>query len=343
MTMPSRLLPLVLAGAAFLASPSLLGAADAVPGFTVCTAAPCAPTSLARAQVPLGEAVVYPAMTYADLQGFRPLTLDLYLPKTRKGPLPVIVLIHGGGWIFGDTRHEGAFADLPKVLAEIAAQGFGVASVEYRFGSEAPFPAALKDVKTAIRWLRANAAEFGLDAGHFVTWGGSAGGQLSAIAATNCGVAALEPDTAPGYGAVLHGPPTSVSDCVQGAVAWYGAYDFTRPIGGPFPIEQHPYFGCKPEGCTKEQLEAPSAAHYLDPGDPPMLLVHGSADKSAPPAQSTHFLELLRAKGIPAELVMIHGADHGFRAPTEAATLEAHRKALAASLAFTRKVAGTAP
>jgi acetyl esterase/lipase len=315
--------------------------AMAVPDFAVCSGASCRKgTALDRAHVPLGkDAIAYPGLTYAALRGFRPLTMDLYLPKTHTRPLPVIVLIHGGGWIFGSPRYEAQFADLPSVLGRIAAQGFAVASVEYRFASEAPFPAALKDVKQSVRWLRAHAAEFGLDPAHFVTWGGSAGGQLSAMVATTCGVAKFEPDSGEGYGAVLGGPATGVSDCVQGGVAWYGAFDLTRPIGGPFPIEQHPYFACKPSGCTKDELENPSAAHYLDAADPPMLLVHGAQDKSAPPAQSEHFLELLKAHGTPAQLVMIPGVDHGFKGPTEAVTRQAHEQALAASLAFTRAIA----
>ncbi|WP_404478081.1 alpha/beta hydrolase fold domain-containing protein [Novosphingobium sp. BL-52-GroH] len=334
-----------LAGGLLLCASPAAAASDTTPAFAICTKAECrAPDSLDRAHVALGkDAVAYPGLRYATLLGFRPLTMDLYLPAKRGGkPLPVIVLIHGGGWLFGNPRSEAGFADLPKLLGEIAAQGFAVASVEYRFASEAPFPAALKDVKTSIRWLRAHSGEFGLDPDRFVTWGGSAGGQLSAIAATTCGVAKFEPDINPkgGWkpGAVLDAPPATVSDCVQGAVAWYGAFDFTQPIGGPFPIGQHPYFACKPEGCTQEELENPSAAHYLDAKDPPMLLVHGDADASAPPAQSRHFLELLKANGIEAELVMVPGADHGFRAATDEATLKAHQQALAASLAFTRKV-----
>lgn len=339
--MPLRVLHRALLAAGLLVGAMPASSAPPAPAFSICTKADCRkPDSLARAHVALGkDAVAYPGLTYASLRGYRPLTMDLYLPKVHKGPLPVIVLIHGGGWIYGSPRAEGAFADLPQLLGDIAAQGFAVASVEYRFASEAPFPAALKDVKTAIRWLRYHANEFDLDAAHFVTWGGSAGGQLSAIAATTCGVAKFEPDEGAGYGAVLGGPPATVSDCVQGAVAWYGAFDFVEPIGGPFPIAQHPYFACKPEGCTRAELEAPSAAHYLDAADPPMLLVHGAADASAPPAQSEHFLALLRAKGIRAKLVMIPGADHGFRAQTDAATLSAHRTALEASLAFTREVA----
>jgi acetyl esterase/lipase len=312
------------------------------PDFSVCIEAACrGRSSLDRAHVDIGRGTIaYPGLTYATLRGYRPLTMDLYRPRRAAGPLPVIVLIHGGGWIYGSPRGEAAFADLPQVLAGIAARGYAVASVSYRLGSEAPFPAALQDVKSAIRWLRAHAQEFGLDPAHVVTWGGSAGGQLSAMAAVTCGVAKFEPATGDAYGAVLGGPDPALSDCVQGAVAWYGAYDFTRPIGGPLPLARHPFFACAPGGCAREQLDNPSAAFYVDTGDPPILLVHGDADKSAPPAQSRHFLEVLRAAGVPAELVMIPGADHGFRADTVAATRKAHESALAASLAFTDRLAG---
>lgn len=282
-----------------------------------------------------------PGLTYARLKGFRPLTLDLYLPPPRfSGPRPVIVVIHGGGWIFGSPRHTGSFADWPATLASIAGQGFVVAAPSYRFASEAPFPAALQDVKSAVRWLRGHAAAFRVDKARFVTWGDSAGGQLSAMMAVTCGVAALEPAGGSGYGAEIRPAAAMESDCVQGAVAWYGAYDFTRPIGGPFPIEQHPYFDCHDKPCAREKLEAASAVHYLDPADPPILLVHGAADRSAPLAQSQHFLGELKAHGISARLEVIPGVDHGFVGTTPAQTLAACQRALALSLDFTNALIG---
>src|SRR6185312_9891884 len=86
-----------------------------------------------------------------------------------------------------------AYLDWPKVLASIAAQGFVVTSVSYRFSKEASSPAAIQDVKAAIRWLRANAAKYHLDPDRGMTWGQSAGGQLAALAAVTCGVKALDP------------------------------------------------------------------------------------------------------------------------------------------------------
>ncbi len=302
------------------------------------------PTSMDGATIALpGGVTGRPAVAYAELRGFRPLTLDLYLPPSsfaQKGPRPVIVIIHGGGWIYGSPRKTAAYADWPAALALIAQQGYVVAAVSYRFGSEAPFPAALQDVKTAIRWLRAHAATYDIDPARFVTWGDSAGGQLSAMAAVTCGVAALEPLTGAAYGADLAPPPASVSDCVQGAVAWYGAYDFKQPIGGPFPIWQHPYFDCHDGACSDDKLKAPSAVNYVDPKDPPMLLLHGTDDKSAPPAQSRAMLAALKAAGVPATLIMIPGVDHAWIGPTPEATRDASRKALALSIDFTESVIG---
>jgi acetyl esterase/lipase len=288
-----------------------------------------------------------PGRVYATLRGYRPLTLDLYLPPKRfAGPRPVIFFIHGGGWIYGNPRHEAAFADWPRTLADMAGEGYVVAAVSYRLGSEAPFPAALRDLKAAARWLRAHAADYRIDKDRFVSWGGSAGGQLSAMLATTCGVAKFEPELGDGFGANLTPPPIAKgampeSDCVQGAVAWYGAYDFTRPIGGPLPIERHPYFPCeKTVPCPRAVLEDASAAFFVDAKDPPMLLVHGAGDKSAPLSQSEHFLDVLKENSVPARLEVIPGVDHGWIGATPEETRAASRHALALSLDFTQSVIG---
>src|SRR6188768_2166392 len=105
----------------------------------------------------------YPDLVYSVPPGFRPLRLDLYRPKQAPqdpAGFPLVVYIHGGGWQSGHTRHAGAFANWPAVLASLAARGYVVASVEYRLSGEARFPAAIQDVKTAVRWLRSRSAEF---------------------------------------------------------------------------------------------------------------------------------------------------------------------------------------
>src|SRR5579859_1700208 len=137
-----------------------------------------------------GGVVGIPDLVYANIPGFRPLHLDLYRPGPARtpAPRPFVVYVHGGGWMTGHTRQSGAFSNWPEVLASLAARGYVVASVEYRLSGEARFPAAIQDVKAAIRWLRAHAAEYGIDKQHGLIWGASAGGKLASLTDTSCGV-----------------------------------------------------------------------------------------------------------------------------------------------------------
>src|SRR5256885_1317013 len=142
-----------------------------------------------------------PGVVYWEPAGYRPLTLDLYLPGETVEPppdgFPLVVFVHGGGWMGGDARRSGAFADFPGVLASLAARGYVVASVEYRLSGEATFPAAIQDVKAAIRRLRSDAAKYGIDPALAMTWGVSAGGPLPALPAGSCNGARLGAAAAP--------------------------------------------------------------------------------------------------------------------------------------------------
>ena len=292
-------------------------------------------------------------LTYAVITGFRPLRLDLYLaPNGTNTAHPLVIFVHGGGWQGGHTRHSGAFADWPDVLASLAAKGYVVASVEYRLSGEARFPAAIQDVKSAIRWLRSHSSEYGIDPARAVIWGGSAGGQLAALAATSCGVADLEPtQTTPLPGARVPTTQPSASDCVQGLIAWYGVFDFTTlarqsaAVGGRegSDVNSAPdrYLGCTSSDCETEE-KAASAASYVNSKDPPALLIHGSDDHTVPTQQSRDFLALLRSKGVAAELLEIPGVDHSFIGKTPQATRAASLEALQRSFEFIDKTIGNA-
>ena len=285
-----------------------------------------------RAHVEFAAGVVsYPDLVYSRPAGARPLRLDLYHP-TAKAPLsgyPLIVYIHGGGWQSGHTRHSGAFGNWPNVLADLSAKGYVVASIEYRLSNEARFPAAIHDVKTSIRWLRANARAFGIDRTRAIAWGGSAGGQLAALVATTCEDKQLMPAFTQAEATLA-----AESDCVQGAVAWYGIFDFrtlpefsetkaATPDVGSAAVK---YLDCKSANCAR--LALASAAAHIDAHTPPMLLIHGDGDRVVPVAQSRQFEAALRAKHIPAELVVIEGADHSFIGATPQATRDASLHAL---------------
>jgi acetyl esterase/lipase len=257
----------------------------------------------------------YRDVTYQQLPGFRPAIVDIYVPATP-GPHPLVLYIHGGGWVGGHTRHSGALANFPEVLARLASEGFTVASLEYRLSGEAPFPAQLQDSHAALRFLRAHAAEYRIDPARVGVWGGSAGGHLTALTALACRDTALD--------------PASANDgCVQAAVTWYGVFDFgVLAAGRPGQSDgaAAKLLGCAAT-CPAERYAAASPVTYVDAKDPPFLLIHGDVDKTVPVAQS-HLAEVrLRAAGVPVEAIYIPHVDHSFigRTPeeTRAATLRA--------------------
>jgi acetyl esterase/lipase len=292
-----------------------------------------------------GGVIGFADVTYAVIPGFRPLTLDVYLaPKGRAAASgsPLVLYIHGGGWANGHSRQSGAFDDWPLVLASLAARGYVVASLNYRLSSEAAFPAAIQDVKSSIRFLRAHATEYGIDPSKAIVWGGSAGGHLAALAATTCGVKELEPVAPPQVSPLpAQVSPESAalaqqSDCVQGAVAWYGIFDFAT-MAGPSPRVSPPaiakFLGCIGV-CASEKLQSASPEHFIKTDMPPFLLVHGAADKTVDPKQSTHFRDAVAGAGGRISLTMIPDVDHSFIGQTPEATREASLLALKRTFEF---------
>jgi acetyl esterase/lipase len=292
-----------------------------------------------------GGVTGYPDVAYQILPRYRPMKLDLYLPPASfTGPRPTVVFIHGGGWVGGGPRLSAAFDNWPTVLASMAARGYVVAAVAYRFSGEAPFPAAIQDVKAAIRWLRANSARYGVDKARMMTWGGSAGGQLAALAATSCGAGALEPVGPAGprnanveQATAGAAAPQGESTCVQGAVAWYGIFDFATMPGRE---NERLYLGCGANQCTAEQTARASPVAYLGERTPPILIIAGAEDKTVPPAQSTSFHAAMQAKRLRSELMIIPGVDHSFIGSTPEATRSASRAALARTVDFIDTVIG---
>ena len=265
-----------------------------------------------------GEVRNYRDVIFAELQGFRPLTLDLYVPPEGGAPKPVVVFIHGGAWRSRTARDGGAIRDFPAVLASVAARNYVVASVNYRFSGEAHFPAAVQDVALAIRWLRQNAARYDIDINRLVVWGSSAGGQIAALLGTACGVSTFEPPAPAGAQTPL--PPT----CVQGVIDWYGLIDLEKDgtdLGKPdVPDYVNTYLGCTlPKGsapitnpCPAGWARSASPFPYINAKVPPFLIQHGAADITVSPTQSKRLYEALRAAGVPAELVIYPGVAHGF-------------------------------
>ena len=272
-----------------------------------------------------GGVTAWPDVEYANLMGYRPLLLDLYLPPKDGKTHPLVVWVHGGGWNRGDSRTSGALADYPAVLARLAARGYAVASVNYRLTSEAHFPAQLQDVKAAIQFLRAG--KYDIDPARAVIWGGSAGGHLAALAAETCGAAEFAPE--PNTGRLSHAEAVALkkappgTDCVQAAVIWYGAFDLVHLGGTSIRMALL--------GCTSDCLDKEIAASPLDhvtAKTAPMLLVHGLDDTEISPGQTRAMAAKLAATGVKVETLYLPGVDHGLIGKTPEATRAATLLAL---------------
>jgi acetyl esterase/lipase len=278
-----------------------------------------------------GGVTSYADVTYSTLPGFRPMVVDVYMPPKSGRPKPLVLYIHGGGWIGGHTRHSGALSNFPAVLAKLASEGFVVASLEYRLSGEAPFPAQLQDARAAIRFLKANAARYGIDPARTGVWGGSAGGHLAALTALSCGDTSMDPAPAP-----------SGSECVQAAVTWYGVFDFAPMLargGGSSTVNaaENALLRCSSATCTAQAVKAVSPASYIDATDPPFLLIHGETDAVVPVAQSRDVEATMKAAGMAVDAIYIPNVDHSFIGATAAETRAATLKATNATFDFFHK------
>jgi acetyl esterase/lipase len=288
-----------------------------------------------------------PKITYYKPSS-RPVLLDLYLPPGGTNTShPFIVYMHGGGWSGGTPRTTGAYEDWPGVLASISAKGYIVASVDYRLSGEAPFPAAVQDIKAAIRWLRMNASTYGVDKTRGLVWGPSAGGHLAGLVGMSCGAKDLEPIPMGSAGgragrgaAAAAAPAAEESDCIQAVVGWYGVYDLSvektkaaaRAEQGESGLER--FLGCNVAACPESKIRAANPIDYVDPTDPPMLLVHGDSDTTAPTVHSKKMYEALKAKGVKTELILLPGINHSWIGKTHEDTIAASRTALEKTIAF---------
>ena len=252
--------------------------------------------------------------------GGRDLHAEVAYPKDAKKLLPAVIYIHGGGWRIGSQK-QGPFE-------ELARDGYFCASIEYRLTGEAKWPAQIEDYKLSVRWLRANAAKYGVDPNRIGAWGDSAGAHLVSCLATTADLKELE-----GTG----GYP-GVSSAVQVAIDYFGPSDFTAASfndpGGVRGMEE--LFGV-PREQNPNLWKSGSPAALVKAGDPPILLVHGLADQSVSVEQSILFDAALTKAGVPHRLVLVKNADHGFK-PLPGTTIDPSDPEIKAlSLAFLAK------
>jgi acetyl esterase/lipase len=226
--------------------------------------------------------------------------LDLYLPAAGRN-WPLIIAIHGGAFRMGSKEGEPAGAFL--------AEGFAVASLNYRLSQEAIFPAQIEDCKAAVRWLRAHAPEYGYDPDRFGAYGGSAGGYLAAMLGTTGEVAEFEV-----------GEHLETSSRVQAVADFFGPTDFLQmDAHRPPQATQVHDAPDSPEsqligGLLRDHPDKVARANpitYITPDDPPFLVVHGDADVLVPHHQSELLAAALKKAGVSVKMITIRGGPHG--------------------------------
>ena len=233
--------------------------------------------------------------------------LDLYLPKKRNSdkPLPVIVYIHGGGWINGDRISAAG-----GMIAVAAKGDYAGVSVGYRLSNEAKWPAQIFDCKAAIRWIRGHAKEFNLDPDRIGAWGSSAGGHLVSLLGTSGGVKALEGDL---------GEFTSLSSRVTCVVNFCGPEDFTLPLQfnkDGTPVAHDPAV----EGLLGGDIIAKhdvaveaSPVTYVTPDDAPTLTAQGTKDQRVSFKHAERIDAALRKAGVESRFIPVTDGGHGFK------------------------------
>jgi len=234
-------------------------------------------------------------VTYCTADGVQ-LKMDIYYPGIDEKPQPVLVYVHGGGWTKGDKGAGAGSLD----IRELAKRGYFVAAINYRLAPQYKFPAQIEDVKCAVRFLRASASMYGIDAERIGAWGGSAGGHLVSLLGVTDTSAGLEGSG--GY--------ADESSRVQAVVDLFGPADLTQVFSGANPQILQQVFGVV--GSDAEILRRASPVTYVTSDDPPFLIMHGEKDTLVPLSQSQELYDVLVAAHVPATLVVVKNAGHGF-------------------------------
>ncbi|HET8737943.1 MAG TPA: alpha/beta hydrolase [Pricia sp.] len=241
--------------------------------------------------------VLYGNINYAN-DTLQKHLLDIYLPSKVTGKIPVVIFVHGGGWLVNDKYADISY--MKKTVAEIVSKGFALASVDYRFATQAVFPAQIQDCNQAVSFLVDNAEKYSLDTERMAVMGFSAGGHLASLmglSKNNDVPDFFMPETTKGFDfkAVVdfYGPAE--------LVLFPGANDSKSPealLIGAAPLDR------------PDLAKIASPVTYVDKNDPPFLIIHGEKDDLVSPRQSQLLSSWLTVNKVENELIIVKDAPH---------------------------------
>jgi acetyl esterase/lipase len=233
-----------------------------------------------------GDVTVKKDVTYRTIDGEQ-LGLDVYQPVKKGKDRPAVVVVHGGAWSVGDKPW---FAQQSNQLAQ---SGFVAFSVNYRLAPAHPYPAAVEDVEATVAWVRKHAKDYGVDPKRVGALGGSAGGHLVGILATD------------GEGSLKTGHR------VAAVVSWSGPMDFVSlaPAAGTNAGSSiRTFLGCLPDACAGTYAAASPVTH-VDKTDSPMLIVN-STNELVPKSQADAMKAALDKSGVANQEIILPGTAH---------------------------------
>ncbi|WP_198513472.1 alpha/beta hydrolase [Confluentibacter lentus] len=236
--------------------------------------------------------------------------LDIHLPNIEKTKYKAIIVIYGSAWFANNMKQMG-FQALGKPLLD---SGFAVISINHRSSGDAMYPAQINDVKAAIRFIRANADAYNIDASFIGITGFSSGGHLASLAGTTNGVKTftvgektvnIEGDL---------GNYTEVRSDVDAVVDWFGPIDFTRMENCTTTKDDKSPEAALIKGNPADNLDMLALINpmtFLDNNDPQFLVIHGDTDNVVPHCQSVFFSDTLKEKGLLNEFISVPNGQHG--------------------------------
>ncbi len=224
--------------------------------------------------------------------------LDIYLPADAKGKVPLVIFVHGGGWLGNDKYADIGY--MKKTVGEIVSSGFALASIDYRFATQAIFPAQIQDCNRAISFLFDNADKYGLDKKRIAVMGFSAGGHLASL------IGLSKNNNVENF----FMPGTNKSFTFKAVIDFYGPAELILFPGSNDPKSPESLLiGATPLS-RPDLAKAASPITYVDKNDPPFLIIHGEKDDIVSNKHSQLLSSWLNVVGVQNELVIVKDAPH---------------------------------